>query len=111
MDTRPLTAMSLSPLSARRSLKAQETELTPEKKKELEKLQGACKDFESIFMLQLMKEMKKTVQKTRLVDGGFAEEVFTDMLDQERSKKVAIGLGDMLYQQLSQAITNPARKR
>ncbi|HNV69845.1 MAG TPA: rod-binding protein [Candidatus Ozemobacteraceae bacterium] len=55
--------------------------------------------------------MKKTVHKTRLIDGGFAEEVFSDMLDQERSKGIAIGLGDMLYQQLSRAITQPARKR
>ena len=61
-------------------------DLTPEKKKELEKLNSACKDFESIFMLQLMKEMKKTVHKTNLVGGGFAEDIFSDMLDQERSK-------------------------
>lgn len=111
MDALPLNSASLTPLTARRSLRAQTTEVSEEKKKELEKLKGACKDFESIFMLQLMKEMKKTVQKTRLIDGGFAEEVFTDMLDQERSKGVAIGLGDMLYQQLSRAITQTARKR
>ena len=111
MDFLPLQSASLAPLTARRSLRGAESEPTEEKKKELEKLKSACKDFESIFMLQMMKEMKKTVHKTRLIDGGFAEEVFSDMLDQERSKGIAIGLGDMLYQQLSRAITQPARKR
>lgn len=84
--------------------------LTPEKKQELEKLKTACKDFESIFSFQLMKEMRKTVQKGKFVHGGMAEEIFSDMLDQERSKGVALGIGDILFQQLSKSIV-PTRRR
>ncbi len=79
------------------------------KKKELEKLKKACSDFESIFMHQMLKEMRKTVKKTGLIHGGQAEEIFSDMLDQERAKSMTIGLGDMLFMQLSKAIVPPKR--
>ncbi len=78
--------------------------VSEDKKKELGKLKKACSDFESIFMNQMLKEMKKTVNKTGLIHGGQAEDIFSDMLDQERSKDMAIGLGDILFNQLSKAI-------
>jgi len=43
--------------------------------------------------------------------GGQAEEIFSDMLDQERSKKMSIGLGDILYRQLSKSIVPSKRPR
>ena len=90
-------------------------ELPESKKKELAKLKDACSEFESIFMHQMLKEMKKTVNpKNSLVYGGQAEEIFSDMLDQERAKEVKIGLGDMMFRQLSQSIIsstkNPSKK-
>ncbi|RCK77247.1 MAG: hypothetical protein OZSIB_3058 [Candidatus Ozemobacter sibiricus] len=96
---------------ASRSLVRGYDQLPPEKKEELAKLNAACKDFESIFVFQLMKEMRKTVNKTRLVHGGFAEEVFTDMLDQERSRSYSLGISNILFKQLSQAIVPPPRRR
>lgn len=78
--------------------------LSQEKKKELEKLREACLDFESIFMEQMLKEMRKTVDKTSLTHGGQAEEIFSDLLDSERAKEMKVGLGDMLFSQLSQNI-------
>ncbi len=86
-------------------------ELPEAKKKELEKLKNACSDFESIFMHQMLKEMRKTVKKTGLVHGGQAEEIFSDMLDEERAKTMQIGLGDILFMQLSKSIVPPARPR
>lgn len=86
-------------------------DLTPEKKKELEGLKKACKDFESIFSYQLLKEMRKTVNRSGLVHGGQAEEIFSDMLDQERAKGVTLGLGDLLFSQLSRQIVPSPRRR
>lgn len=77
------------------------------KKKELGKLQNACSEFESIFMHQMLKEMRKTVNKTGMIHGGQAEEIFADMLDQERAKTMSIGLGDILFMQLSRSIVPP----
>ncbi len=95
-------------LQDRRTVKGYDS-LTEDKKKELKKLESACNDFESIFVLQMMKEMRKTVHKTGLTDGGMAEEIFQDMLDQERSKTATLGLGSLLFQQLSRGIIPPTR--
>ncbi|MBN2536095.1 MAG: rod-binding protein [Spirochaetales bacterium] len=70
-------------------------------------LYKACQDFEAIFIKQMLNVMKKTINKSGLIDGGFAEEVFEDMLYDEYAKKMAenagFGLSDSLYRQLSQS--------
>ncbi len=70
-----------------------------------DKLREACVDFESIFIKQMLDSMKKTVNKTGLVDGGFAEEIYQDMLYDEYAKEMAqtanLGIADMMYKQLS----------
>lgn len=90
-------------------------DLTEAKKQELSKLKEACSEFEAIFMEQMLKEMRKTVDsKNSLVYGGQAEEIFSEMLDQERAKDMKIGLSDMMFHQLSQSIisskANPTKK-
>ena len=64
-----------------------------------------CAEFESIFAKMMLKEMRKTVEKSGLVDGGWAEDIFQDMLDDEYSKTMAktasFGLADQLYRQLA----------
>lgn len=75
------------------------------KKKDVkdEALYKACEDFESIFTQLVFKEMRKTVDKTELTDGGFAEEIFQGMMDEEVAKAAAKRNGtiaDILYQQL-----------
>lgn len=64
-----------------------------------------CLEFESIFVQMMLKEMRSTVQKSGLLDGGHAEEIFEDMLYQERassmSKTANFGLADSIYRELS----------
>jgi len=84
--------------------------LSDSKKKELKKLEATCKDFESIFAFQMMKEMRKTVPKNGLNHGGWAEDIFRDMLDQERAKSVSLGVGNMLFKELSRAIVPSGRR-
>ncbi len=66
----------------------------------------ACRAFESYFIQTIFREMRKT----SLDNGGFigksnAENIFTDMLDEEVSKQASaaggIGLADMMYKQLT----------
>ncbi len=70
-----------------------------------DKLYEACQDFEAIFIKQMLNSMRKTVNKTGLLEGGMAEDVFEDMLYDEYSKLMAknakLGLTDLLYKQLS----------
>ncbi len=70
-----------------------------------QKLQEACAEFESLFINLVMKQMRKTVAKSGLIDGGKGEQVFTEMMDEQISKQVAlrqgIGLKDALIEQLT----------
>jgi len=67
-------------------------------------LYKVCLDFESIFIKQMLNSMRKTVEKTGLLDGGMAEEIFEDMLYDEYAMKMArtadFGLAAMVYGQL-----------
>jgi Rod binding domain-containing protein len=68
------------------------------------KLRAACAEMESLFISHLLKEMRATVEKSGLIDGGQAEEIFTSLLDVEISKKMSaaggIGLSAILLEQL-----------
>jgi hypothetical protein len=69
------------------------------------RLYQVCQDFESIFIKQMLNVMRQTVPKGDLLHGGFAEEIFEDMLYDEYANKMAqtagFGLSDLLYRQLS----------
>jgi flagellar protein FlgJ len=49
----------------------------------------ACKDFESLFTNELLKSMRRTIEKCDLFHGGQAEEIYESMLDMELSKSMA----------------------
>ncbi|MFW5873442.1 MAG: rod-binding protein [Bacillota bacterium] len=72
-----------------------------------EALKKAINDFMSIFMQQMFKSMRNSVPEDGIISGGYAEEVFTEMLDKEVSE---IGseqglfkdINRQIYQQLSE---------
>jgi flagellar protein FlgJ len=68
------------------------------------KLKDACREMESLFLNYLLKELRKTINKSGFISGGKAEEIFTSMLDAELSKKMSnaggIGLSSLLFRQL-----------
>jgi flagellar protein FlgJ len=70
------------------------------------KLEEACRDFEAIFIKQMLDAMKNTVQKTNLFGRNMAEDIFEDMLydeyAKEMSKSTDLGIAEMMYKQLSQ---------
>ncbi|GAB4221188.1 MAG TPA: rod-binding protein [Spirochaetota bacterium] len=71
------------------------------------KLMDVCIEMESLFVYQMLKEMRKTVHKENdLLYGGMAQEIFEDMLYNEyalqMSKTANFGLAKTLYEQLSQ---------
>jgi peptidoglycan hydrolase FlgJ len=72
------------------------------------KLFEQCQEFESIFVKMMLKQMRATVDKSdSLLSGGWAEDIYQDMLDDEYSKTMAknagFGLADQLYRQLAKA--------
>jgi len=85
---------------------------TPEKKPELasakqdQEMQQVCKEFESIFLSQLLTQMRKNLPKSKLFGEGRDEEMYQDMLAVEQAKAWSesggIGLANLLYQQFRQ---------
>ena len=72
---------------------------------EVAQLKKAAKDFEAVFLFQMLKQMRNTVHKEEMFHGGMGEDVFIGMMDEEMSKRMAgrgaAGIADMLFRQLS----------
>ena len=90
-----------------RQIEQQRFASTANSVKNNEKLKEACRDFEAIFIKQMLNAMKGTISKSGLMDGGFAEEIYDDMLYDEYAKKISshagLGIADSLYRQLTQS--------
>ena len=72
------------------------------------KLFEQCQEFESIFVKMMLKEMRNSVdKKDSLLSGGWAEDIYQDMLDDKYSESMAktarFGFAEQLYKQLAQA--------
>ena len=76
--------------------------------KEKQKLYNTCKEMESILVKQMLTAMKKNINKSGLIDGGFAEEVFEDMLFNQyalsMSHNTKFGIAEAMYKQLSNIV-------
>ena len=75
------------------------------KHEKLEKrLWDTCIEMESLLVGKMLKEMRKTVPKTEWMHGGFAEEIFEDMLYDEYAMSLSrnsnLGMAKMLYDEL-----------
>ncbi len=81
-------------------------------------LREACEDMEALFIHHMLSEMRKTVDKSGLIDGGRSEEIYTSLMDAELAKEMArsggMGLSVILQEQLGGSSSPPssaARKR
>lgn len=75
------------------------------------RLRAAAQQLEGVFVEQLFKAMRETVPEGGMTDGGFGEDVFSDMLDSnlavEASHGWERGLGAALYRQLRGTLAQP----
>lgn len=80
-----------------------------------EKLREACKDFESLFVQQVLRSMRKTISKSDLFSGGAGGEIFESLFDQELSRNLAnrgvFGLGKILYHQMIKKLKEDSRTK
>ncbi|MCL4513465.1 MAG: rod-binding protein [Candidatus Eremiobacteraeota bacterium] len=69
-----------------------------------EELMKACKDFEGIFLEQILKAMDHTGIKSHLFGQGNSGKMWSSMMDQEKAKIWAqqggLGMAHMLYEQM-----------
>lgn len=67
-------------------------------------LKQVCKEFESIFINMMYRQMKATVPKSDYLESDTATDIFNSMLDDrlaEISAQRGIGLADVMYKQMS----------
>ncbi len=72
-----------------------------------DKLYEQCRELESFLIKNLLSGLRKTVQKSEFLDGGYAGEMYEDMLYDEYAKNLSrnagFGLADQAYLELSRA--------
>jgi peptidoglycan hydrolase FlgJ len=77
-----------------------------------ERLREVCRQFEAFFTAQLMQTMRESGSVEGLVKTSRAEKVFRSQHDAELARHLAsrgaLGLGDLLYRQLSEQIGTTA---
>ena len=70
-----------------------------------DKLYQLCLELETFLIKNLLTSMRNTVQKSGLIDEGFAGKIYEDMLYDEYAKDFTknanFGLAEMAYRQLS----------
>lgn len=75
---------------------------------EKKRLREVSEDFEALMINQMLKEMRKTVNKNDFLNGGMAEQIFEDMLYDEYSKEFSktktFGLADIIYNRLEKYV-------
>lgn len=92
---------------------AAKPELTATQKEALKRLHAAAQQFESVFVDMLFKQMREAAPSTSLTGKvSSSEKMFTEMLDEKRSEKLAesgsFGIGKILEQQLrASVLANP----
>lgn len=73
------------------------------------KVRQVAEDFVSVFMNQIMKSMRATVQENPAMHGDNGEKFFQDMLDSEYSKSLAKGTGYGLTDLIHESMMNSYR--
>ena len=78
-----------------------------------DKLYELCMELETFLIKNLIKSMRSTVQKSKLIDSGFAGEIYEDMLYDEYAKDYArnanFGFAEMAYRELSGYSRQPVK--
>ena len=68
-------------------------------------LENASMQFESLLLNFMIREMRATVPESTLFPPSMAEEIFTDMMDQQIAGEMAqnggIGISRMIFNQLN----------
>lgn len=80
-----------------------------ETRRKKDELRKATAEFEAIFLTHLVRAMRKSIPRSRFLHGGFAEDVFQDLMDIEIASQGArrekgFGIGEMLYKKFEKYV-------
>jgi len=79
-----------------------------QKAKDLESLRESSREFETLFVMEMYKAMRKAVPEGGLFEKNIATDMFTEMLDMETAKATTagkgLGIADAMYNQMADLI-------
>jgi peptidoglycan hydrolase FlgJ len=79
-------------------------EKTLKKDKDLKALRESTREFEAIYMNEMLKSMRKTIPEGGLFEKDVADDIYEEMLDMEYAKQTAagegMGLGKAMFDQM-----------
>lgn len=80
------------------------------KERDLQSLRQSSREFETIFVMEMFKAMRKAVPDGGLFEKNASTEMFQEMLDMETAKATTagkgLGLAEAMYQQMASLIEN-----
>jgi len=81
---------------------------SPDAKSDPGRLRAAARELEAYFLHMLIREMRKTIPPNPILNGGKAEEIFQDFLDEELAGELSrsnqLGLADSIYESLQNVL-------
>ena len=76
--------------------------------KDLKSLRESSREFETLFVMEMYKTMRKAVPESGLFEKNTATEIFTEMLDMETAKATTqgkgLGIAEAMYNQMAELI-------
>ena len=76
-------------------------------------LKKVAEEFEAVFIAQLLKIMRETIEESGLEGSGFGKSIYTELFDQEialsMAKRGALGISDIIYKSFTdrEAVQSP----
>jgi flagellar protein FlgJ len=78
------------------------------KTRDLESLRQSSREFETLFVMEMFKAMRKAVPEGGLFEKNVSTEIFTEMLDMETAKATTqgrgLGIAEAMYQQMADLV-------
>ncbi len=78
------------------------------KTQDLKALRDSSRQLESLFVMEMMKAMRKTIPEGGLFEKSTSTEIYQEMLDMETAKATAagpgLGIADAIYKQMAPLI-------
>ncbi len=78
------------------------------KTRDLESLKKSSQEFETLYVMEMFKAMRKAVPDGGLFEKNQSTEIFTEMIDMERAKATTqgkgLGIAEAMYKQMADLI-------
>jgi flagellar protein FlgJ len=84
------------------------SKVSERKTRDLESLRESSRQLESLFVMEMLKAMRKTIPEGGLFEKSTSTEIYQEMLDMETAKATVagpgLGIADAIYRQMAPLI-------